>query len=111
MKEFQLTKDHLTLLRHMNVGWDDCEFGAPNIDPKRPYGNSNVIQDILKILNITACDHEDCYLEEHHPELVARLTTLHAGTETALQIILCTGKFEEGTYECSPYSYTWEKKK
>ena len=31
-KRFTLTEEHLKLLRHANVRWDDCEFGAPAID-------------------------------------------------------------------------------
>jgi hypothetical protein len=48
--EFTVTEDHLKLLRRAYIGWDDCEFGAPGIDPKRPYGNSDVIGDIAEIL-------------------------------------------------------------
>jgi hypothetical protein len=39
---FKLTDEHLKLLRRFNVGWQDSESGAPEIDPKRPYGNSAV---------------------------------------------------------------------
>jgi len=49
---FEITREHLKLLKNMYVGWDDCEFGAPNIDPKRPYGNSDVINDIANALSI-----------------------------------------------------------
>lgn len=33
---FTLTDEHLTLLRAAYIGWEDCEFGAPAIDCKRP---------------------------------------------------------------------------
>lgn len=49
---FTVTDDHLKLLRRASVGWSDCEFGAPEIDPKRPYGNSNVLGDIAEILGL-----------------------------------------------------------
>ena len=49
-KLFELTEEHIKLLRQMCVSWDDCEFGAPAIDCKRPYGNSDVYSDIAKIL-------------------------------------------------------------
>ena len=29
------------LLRRANIQWEDCETGAPCIDPKRPYGEPN----------------------------------------------------------------------
>ena len=47
---FHLTQNHLKMLRGMFVGWSDCEFGSPEIDPKRPYGNSWVLGDIHEIL-------------------------------------------------------------
>ena len=34
----------------MFVDWNDCEYGAPTIDPKRPYGNSDVEHEIIAIL-------------------------------------------------------------
>jgi len=49
-KQFELKQEHLTLLKKANVGWQDCEFGAPEINPKRPYGNSGVLEDMFEIL-------------------------------------------------------------
>lgn len=46
---FALTDQHLTLLRSAYVRWEDCEFGAPAIDYKRPYGNSDVVGDMAMI--------------------------------------------------------------
>jgi len=48
----KITKEHLILLKNMNVGWQECEQGAPEIDPKRPYGNSDVEGDICELLGI-----------------------------------------------------------
>ena len=41
VETFNLTVDHIKLLRRANVGWDGGEFGAPAIDYRRvtPYGN------------------------------------------------------------------------
>lgn len=44
------TKDHLKLLKAAYWSWDDCEFGAASMDPKRPYGNSNVLNDLAELL-------------------------------------------------------------
>lgn len=44
------TVDHLTLLKESCWSWDDCEFGAPSMDPKRPYGNSDVEDDLAEHL-------------------------------------------------------------
>lgn len=50
INEFNLKEEHIKLLRAMYVGWSDCEYGAPEIDPKRPYGNSYVEGDVHEIL-------------------------------------------------------------
>ncbi len=47
---FTVTADHLKLLRAAYVDWDACEFGAPAIDSKRPYGNGGVVRDIANIV-------------------------------------------------------------
>ena len=84
---FNLTKEHLLLLRNSYVFWCNAEFGAAGIDPKRPYGNSDVLNDIAKILNI-----------EHTVETEYHLNGVHEATKYALQIVLSTGKFKEGFY-------------
>jgi hypothetical protein len=98
---FTLTEDHLKLLRKMYVGWYDCEYGAPEIDPKRPYGNSWVAGDIHEILFGNCPEDLDDELEDKY-------YNLHRETETALQIVLGTGKFEAGTYRrINPYTNEW----
>jgi hypothetical protein len=42
--------EHLALLKHAEWSWNDCEFGAPSMDPKRPYGNSDVEDDLAELL-------------------------------------------------------------
>lgn len=95
MEEFVLTENHITLLRRAYVGWQNCETGAPEIDPKRPYGNSSVAIDVLEILGIKPvcpdCGYSDAQEEEG--------MKIHMETETALQIILETGSFVPGRYE------------
>lgn len=61
-----ITPDHLTLLANAKWRMSDCEYGAPEIDGKRPYGNSGVEQDLEDLLP---------HLDEHarvacHRELV-----------------------------------------
>lgn len=46
----QPTADHMTLLRATYWNWNDCEFGAASMDPKRPYGNSDVDGDLAELL-------------------------------------------------------------
>lgn len=92
---FTMTDQHLALLRQMNVGWNDVEFGAPEIDPKRPYGNSDVLEDMAEILGLDA---------EADEEVLRRL---HNETETALQIVLAVGEFVAGRYHAPRYTSDW----
>lgn len=46
----EITNDHLKLLEKVYWQWQDAEYGAPEIDPKRPYGNSDVENDIAELL-------------------------------------------------------------
>jgi hypothetical protein len=109
IKKFTVTKDHLKLLRRMYVDWDYCEFGAPAIDPKRPYGNSSVLNDIHEIITgeeIGMVDSKRDELTECEEE---RYLKLHKETKTALQIVLAVGKFEIGDYEADNYDIKWKK--
>src|SRR5688572_12398667 len=99
MKTFTITEDHLKLLRRFNVTWDDCETGAPVIDQKRPYGNSNVANDIHQILTgerIGSLNSARGELSEAERE---RYLSLHREMETVLQIVLATGRFGVGLYQ------------
>lgn len=96
MKTFTVTKEHLVLLQNSYTAWDYCEFGAASIDPKRPYGNSDVIGDMLSLLNINVEQYED--FAEVPTEIEDRLNQLHKDTQTCLQILLCNLKIEEGIY-------------
>lgn len=99
---FTLTEDHVKLLRQFRVCWDEGEFGAPCINPKRPYGNSDVPEDIHEILTGT---HRGTLTEEQ----VQRYTALHAELEYALAIVLRTGAFEPGAYVRDEYQQNWRK--
>lgn len=100
--EFTMTADHLALMRHMYVGWQDCETGAPEIDPKRPYGNSDVASDVADALGWVKFPEA---LPRHVRE---RAMTLHRETEVALQVALRTGRFQVGRYRRShEYSTDW----
>lgn len=94
MKEFEVLDSHLKLLRRAYVSWNDCEFGAPSIDCKRPYGNSSVIQDMAEILGIKP-EGEDGEFTDEQENAMCRL---HKETRTVLQIILATGQIKAGNY-------------
>jgi hypothetical protein len=119
---FEVKKEHLTLIKRMCVGWQDCEFGAPEIDPKRPYGNSGVIGDMIEIFGkevkrgifkVDLLDKEYYVTpdedSEDMDELKSILNKLHRETENVLQIALTTGVFKEGKYKLKhEYGNDWE---
>jgi hypothetical protein len=98
LREFEVTETHLKLLRLANVCWSEVEFGAPEINGKRPYGNSNVLADVAEVIrpDIAVGDPDLIYdyAEEHEDELAR----LHVETAIVLQIALCTGVFRPGRY-------------
>lgn len=51
------TAEHLTLLAESCWSWDAAEFGAAAMNPKRPYGNSDVEDDLADHLpHLTAAE-------------------------------------------------------
>lgn len=84
-----ITLEHLKLIKHFYVGWSSEEFGAPEIDPKRPYGNSDVYSDIAKILELD---------EEKN---IDHLVKVHSDLKDVLQICLMRQRFETGVFERS----------
>ena len=110
-KTFVLTDEHIALLRAAYIRWEDCEYGAPAIDCKRPYGNSAVEEDILEVLGWEPEGTDEFGDPAPAPEQEERAQRLHRETETALAIVLETGSFVPGTYRQSvPYSLRgWEK--
>lgn len=96
---FELTAQHITLLRHACVDWDGCEFGAPAINCKRPYGNSDVVRDIAELLHPEFAALREGAQQDWLEDNAERLSGLHRETETALQIVLATGRMEPGVYQ------------
>jgi hypothetical protein len=94
---FTVTEEHLRLLRRAHVSWDETEFGAPGINPKRPYGNSNVLADIAEILDVPDSEWLDAD-EEPTPDAEWRFLRLHVESAIALQIGLAIGEFRTGRY-------------
>ena len=120
----QILPEHLKLIQRFIVGWCGDEFGAPEIDPKRPYGNSNVYQDMVEILGTEKkgdkvwlfklfgkeyyLSGNDEYNLELPEELKKSLDKLHHETEQVLQVCLTLQKFETGTYEAEAYTENWQ---
>ena len=115
-KKFVMTGDHLLLMKELDVDWNNAEFGAPTINPKKPYGNSDVYKDMLKILDweITVYINDgpgepfDIDDDDIPETLEKTLGEFHAELETALQICLSTGSFEPGSYQLNKNN-KWSK--
>lgn len=84
-ERFTVTEEHLKLLRAARVTWLNVGDGAPAIDARRPYGGASVDADIARIIG-------------KHEGNRGVLRAIHLQTKTALQIALCTGRLETGTY-------------
>ena len=95
MKKFTITEDHLKLLRHLWVFQSDD--GAPFVDSNRPYGNSNIADDIADILG---WEKEPIGMggKVITVEQEARAEVIHREMGTVLQICLRTMLFSTGTY-------------
>lgn len=85
MQEFRLTEDHLKLLKAAEINWHNAEYGAPGIDCKRPYGNSDVTGDVAEILGWTLAEYRSDEWEEQYVEAAE----IHRGLLEALQILVC----------------------
>ena len=108
-KEFELTKEHIKLISKMYVDYSQAEFGAPEIDPKRPYGNTSVYEDIAEILCIKAVggNREEGF--EFNQEQINYMQKLHEETQYALQIVLCMKSFKTGKFVSGDYGFTWKR--
>jgi len=107
--EFELKQVHLDLLKEANIHWWDCEFGAPCVDPKRPYGNSNVLGDMAEILKIMKKDNYDYVEGDWKEDKSDYMADLHKQTQVAIEIILQTQSFKLGTYKRKDgYGDYWE---
>jgi len=114
IERFEVTPDHIKLLQAMYVGWNVSENGAPTIDPKRPYGNSCVTEDIAKILGWKMPDEDGEFTlpedkDDPFEKVYNQAMKIHKETETCLQILLVNLSIGPGTYEKEGYGRNWKK--
>ncbi len=105
-REFHFTEKHMLLLNHAYIGWQDCETGAPEIDPKRPYGNSYVAGDVAEIIGIDLELGErgyECLSEDQE----ACCLNLHRETQYALQILIQHGPVFGHYVRSGQYGSKW----
>jgi hypothetical protein len=74
------TADHITLIRNAYWRWEDCEHGAPAIDCKRPFGNSDVAGDLAELLPHLTEDEREIVFRD----LVAVIPVIAKGWSVAV---------------------------
>ncbi len=109
MEKFTLTQEHLKLIQRMNIRFEDDTYdGAPAVDIKRPYGNSDVMSDVAEIIGIEKAE-DDCG-EKYWPKGTReRCEKIHKETAKALQVCLAAQSFEAGEYISDDYRDNWRK--
>lgn len=105
METFEITADHIKLLQRFNVAWWKHERGAPFIDPKRPYGNSDVEGDICEILGWPdeGDPDEGTYSDAQRERAVA----IHRQMDTVLAIVLERQTFRPGRFQRAEIWHEW----
>jgi len=107
-KVFELKEEHFKLLGNAYFQWNNCEYGAPEIDPKRPFGNSGrhtILLEMAKLLNLETFKDMNCE-DNITKEQAKYLEKIWHETPTALRIIHRHRTFTPGTYEATGYNMT-----
>lgn len=111
---FILTEDHLKLLGHLNLRWEDAYKGAVGADVKMPYGSSWVFHDIAAILDPEGFnaipDGDDEAVGAYEQANEERFLRVHEETFKALDVVLRTGQFQPGRYRrTDPWAHDWKR--
>ena len=107
---FDVHEDHKKLLMRSYWDWDDCEYGAPCMDPKRPYGNSDVGGDIAGILEMKLMT--DGYGEKVISDIQSKMCRgRHLEMQHYLQILARFGEIPDGRYSRPNTWSEWVKVK
>ena len=107
-RRFTVTEEHLKLLGRLNIRFEEyVEYGAPAVDPKRPYGNSSVDQDIYEILEWEPEEIDDYGDPEFDHD---RAYKIHQEMTDVLQILVQhVGEPILGEWEEKQYYSKWSK--
>lgn len=104
------TADHATLIAAAYWQWNDCEYGAPEIDPKRPYGNSDVEGDLAELLpHLPEEDRARVHRGRTTPTEVVNVLRHMAGDTTETETIPTHPLFEterwQSLFRCDSYYF------
>ena len=97
-REFQLRYIHIKLIKNLKVTYEDCGwFKCPKVDHIRPFGSTDIAQDIRDLLG-----WEDTL------ENAYRVTELAKELPTAVAIVLGNGNTVLGTYSTEENDNNWK---
>jgi hypothetical protein len=95
--EFTIKPEHLKLLRALQLQWIEGTWGGLQTNLERPYGSTDVRDDIQNQIDI------EILLSDEGAK------KLHKEAAMALQIALKTGKFRPKTFRAPKYSQLWHE--
>lgn len=100
--EFEVLPEHIALLRRVHTSWTGDEgYGAPGLRRKRPFGNSDMYDDIAEIVDGRTNGSHDEADETRYDQLYVELTLV-------MEIVLQSGQFESGRYIKPPVG-AWKR--
>jgi len=110
-RRFTITDDHIKLIRHIIICTDfsqdpDCYPVVIGVNSKRPFGNSDVVEDMAGILGIDPIP-VDSGETEYPVGTSKRRNEIYAELGTVLQIFVRVGRMEAGEYQREQYSSHW----
>lgn len=108
--EFKVTEQHIELLKNIYISWNATETGAPTVDPKNPYGNSNVAYDVIEAIGEDIEYRDEEIQEEMSESQWDKAMELHRDMETVLQIAVRHNGVQVGTYTKGEYGVDWQLK-
>lgn len=112
---FEVTKDHIKLLKRLHVDiTSSCEENVlwgrtPCVDFKRPFGNSDIVDDVGSILKWKRLDKENEYFsEEQQKQAIKIFSEMPIVVQIAIK-----GNIKPGIYFLKEYydCTSWTRKK
>lgn len=105
-----ITEDHLKLVKRFYFDWNKCEFGSPEVNCKRPFGNSAVFDDMGEILGIEPeqfTGEDEVY--EYSEKQKQNMYRLYCQLKDVLEICCRNLEFKCGRYKRQETYYDWQE--
>lgn len=108
-KHFEVTRDHIKLVRAILVGWNE-DTERVEIDTKRPYGDSDIPRSVAEAIDLDFVEIEGGEMRLTYQQ-EQRCWKLHRDMATVLQIIFSSGELKSGKYEYDEENDKWKRLK